>query len=49
MITYTCRGDDGPIPSLSIIGRFDNTGFNYWAWRSGIAGARYFTWITLGI
>lgn len=50
MITYAFRGDGGTIPSLSIIVRFDNTGFHYEGWRpNSVPGARYVTWIAIGI
>ena len=49
-MTYAYRGDGGTIPSLSIIVQFDNTGFHYAGWRPNSApGARYVTWIALGI
>lgn len=50
MMTYAYRGDSGTIPSLSIIVKFDNTGFHYEGWRPNSSpGSRYVTWIALGV
>lgn len=49
-MTYAYRGDSGAIPSLSIIVKFDNTGFHYEGWRPNSSpGSRYVTWIALGV